>query len=89
MGVQLVLLHIIGWLLPLGILSSSLCVLKSLEVGCVALVTATPGHPRDHSLPGSFVHGILQARISYGCCVPLPGIILTQGWNLPLLHLLH
>ena len=66
MRVQLVLLHIIGWLLPLGILSSSLCALKSLEVGCVALVTPTPGHPGDHSLPGSFVHGILQARIPYG-----------------------
>ena len=42
--------------------------------------------PMNHSLPGSSVHGILQARILEFL---LQGISLTQGSNLRLLHLLH
>ena len=41
--------------------------------------------PMDHSLPGSSVHGILQARIlESGCHALLQGIFLAQGSN-PLL----
>ena len=44
----------------------------------------------DCSLPGSFVHGILQARILEWVAMPsLQGIFLTQGWNSRLLCLLH
>ena len=40
----------------------------------------------DHSLPGSSVHGILQARIcGVGCHALLQGIFPTQGSNLHLL----
>ena len=39
----------------------------------------------DCSPPGSSVHGISQARI-LNCLFFLPGIFLTQGWNLRLLH---
>ena len=47
--------------------------------------------PRDRSLPGSFVHGILQARILdwVGCPTLLQEIFPTQGANLHLLWLLH
>ena len=39
------------------------------------------------SLPGSIVHGILQARESYGQChILLQSIFPTQGSNLCLLH---
>ena len=42
----------------------------------------------DYSLPGSFVHGILQARILEWVAMPsLQGIFLTQGSNPGLLHL--
>ena len=42
----------------------------------------------DCSLPGSSVHGILQARILewVACHSLLQGIFLTQGLNLGLLH---
>ena len=43
--------------------------------------------PRDCSLPGSSVHGIVQARICVGCHFLLPGIFLTQGLNQCLLCL--
>ena len=44
--------------------------------------------PMDWSPPGSFVHGILQARIlEWGCL--LQGIFPTQKLNPWLLHLLH
>ena len=40
----------------------------------------------DHSLPGSSVHGILQARIlEWGCHALLQGIFPTQGLNLHLM----
>ena len=44
--------------------------------------------PWTVNLPGSSVHGILQARI-LECHILLQGIFLTQGSNLFLLHLLH
>ena len=34
------------------------------------------------SLPGSSVHGVLQARVLVGCHFLLQGIFLTQGSNL-------
>ena len=37
-------------------------------------------------LPGSYVHGILQARILVGCHSLLQGIFLSQGSNPGLLH---
>ena len=41
----------------------------------------------DCSLPGSSVHGILQARVlELGYCFLLQGIFLTQESNLGLLH---
>ena len=45
-------------------------------------------NPMDCSLPGSFVHGILQPRIWEWVAI-LQGIFLTQGLNLCLLGLLH
>ena len=43
--------------------------------------------PMDCNLPGSFVHGILQARIlEYAINSLLQGIFLTPGLNLGLLH---
>ena len=47
-------------------------------------------NPMDYSLPGSSVHGILQARITgVGCHALLQGNFPTQGSNLRLLWLLH
>ena len=44
----------------------------------------------DCSLPGSSVHGILQARITeVGCHALIQGIFLIQGSNLCLLRLLR
>ena len=42
--------------------------------------------PGDCSLPGSSVHGILQATTGVGCHSLLQGIFLIQGLNLGLLH---
>ena len=55
---------------------------------CVKLCL-TLGNPMDCILPGSSVHGILQARIlEWGCHFLLQGIFWTQGSNLSLLCLL-
>ena len=44
----------------------------------------------DCSLPGSFVHGILQARIlQWGCHALLQVVFPTQGSNPRLFRLLH
>ena len=47
-------------------------------------------NPMDCSLPGSCIHGILQARVlestGVGCHCLLQGIFLTQGSNPGLLH---
>ena len=51
----------------------------------VAHLCPTLKDPMDLGLPGSSVHGILQARI-LDCHFPLQGIFLTQGSNLHLLH---
>ena len=40
----------------------------------------------DCSLPGFSVHGISQARILEWVALPSPGVFLTQGLNLCLLH---
>ena len=42
--------------------------------------------PWDCSLSGSSVRGIFQARVLEWLLFPSPGIFLTQGWNLGLLH---
>ena len=46
-------------------------------------------NPMDYSLPGSFVHGILQARILEWVAMPPSRVSLTQGSNSCLLQLLH
>ena len=43
----------------------------------------------DYSLPGSSVHGVLQARILEWVAMPSSGIFLTQGSSLCFLRLLH
>ena len=46
--------------------------------------------PMDCSLPGSSVHGIVQARILEWVAIPFSqGIFLTQGLNPALLHCRH
>ena len=45
--------------------------------------------PMDCSLPGSLVHGILQAKILEWVAIPFSGMSLTQGSSLHLLGLLH
>ena len=50
----------------------------------------TLSHAMDCSLPGSFVHGIFQARIlEWSSHALLQGIFLSQRSNPLLLHLLH
>ena len=60
---------------------------------CVCLVTqsySTFCNPIDCSLPGSFVHGILQARILEWVAISSSrGIFPTQGSEPRLLCLLH
>ena len=46
-------------------------------------------NPIDCSLPGSYVHGILQARILEWVAMTFSCIFLTQGSNPHLLCLLH
>ena len=59
------------------------CVLCAVSLqSCLTLC-----YPMDCSLPGSFVHGILQARILEWVAL-LQGIFLTQGSNPCLLKLL-
>ena len=58
-----------------------MCVHAKLLQSCPTLC-----NPMDCSLPGSSVHGILQARILewVGCHALLQGIFLTHGlWDLP------
>ena len=63
--------------------------------GCVCLIKhewkslqlcPTLFDPMNCSLPGSSVHGILQAKILGWVGVPSPGDLPTQGWNPGLLH---
>ena len=50
---------------------------------CMKLLQLCPSlwNPMDCSLPGSFVHGILQARIWSGLPFPHQGIFPTLGLN--------
>ena len=63
------------------------------DVGaCAVTQSSLTLWPRDHSPPGSSVHGILQARTLEcwsGLPFPLQGIFRTQGSNLHILHVLH
>ena len=53
----------------------------------VALLCLTLCDPMDCSLPGSSVHGILQARILEWVAIPFSkGIFPTQGSNSGILH---
>ena len=53
----------------------------------VAQSCPTVCDPMDCSLPGSSVHGILQARILEWAAIPFSrGSSQPQGWNLGLLH---
>ena len=60
-----------------------LCCAKSLQ-SCLTLCD-----PMDCSPPGSFVHGVLQARMGVGGHALLQEIFLTQGRNLCLFCLLY
>ena len=55
----------------------------------VAQSCLTLCNPMDYSLPGSSVHGILQARILEWVIISSSRIFPTQGSNLHLLCLLH
>ena len=59
----------------------------------LAMLCLTLCNPMDCSLPGSSVHGMLQARIlGVGCPFLLQGIFLTQGSYADLLlgaHILY
>ena len=70
----------VGWSLNTSSKAPA-CVLS--RFSCIPLCD-----PMDCSLPGSFVHRILQARILEWAAT-LQGIFLTQGPNPPLLRLLH
>jgi len=57
-----------------------------LESTCVKLLQSLKGskvptlcNPMDHSLPGSSVHGILQARILEWVAIPPPGDLPDPG----------
>ena len=56
---------------------------KSCVLCLVAQLCPTPCDPMDYSLPGSSVHGILQARIPEWVAMLFSrGIFLPQGLNL-------
>ena len=59
--------------------------------GCVLVAQSclTLCDPKDCSLPGSFVHAILQARILEWVDSLFQGIFSSQGSNLCLQRLLH
>ena len=64
------------------LLETSLCVHAKSPQLCLTLC-----NPMDCSLPGSSVHGLVQARITrVGCHFLLPEIFLTQRLNPHLLH---
>ena len=51
-----------------------------------AKLRPTPCDPMDYSLPGSSVHGIVQAGILERVAISSPGDLLTQGLNPCILH---
>jgi len=61
-------------------------VLHGSEKVKVAQLCLTLWDPMVHSLPGSYVHGTLQARILEWVAIPFCRGPSTQGWNLGLLH---
>ena len=58
------------------------------DLSCVSCsVCLTLCDPTDCSPPGSFIHGVFQAKkTGVGYHFLLPGIVPTQGWNPHLLH---
>ena len=61
--------------------------IQSMHVCYVACPTLCDS--MDYSLPGSSVHGILQANTGVSCYALFQGIFQTQGSNLHLFCLLH
>ena len=62
-----------------GLLKSSFCVSLSLASESVSRSCPTLCDPMDSSTPGSFVHGILQARILEWVAIPSPGDLSDLG----------
>ena len=62
-----------------GLLKSSFCVSLSLASESVSRSCPTLRDPMDSSTPGSFVHGILQARILEWVAIPSPGDLSDLG----------
>ena len=79
------------------IFMSSLCCMSILRIIFHVCMHAkslqsclTLSDPKNSSLPGCSVHGILQARmLEWGCHALLQGMFFTQGLNLHLLQFLH
>ena len=72
----------VALLWPTSLLYILACVHAKSSQSCLTLCD-----PLDCSLPGSSVHGILQARIlGWVAIFLLQGIFLTQGLNPALLH---
>ena len=65
------------------------CTQVILRACSVAQLCPTLCDPMDCSLLGSFVHGILQARMGWRLPCPFPGYLSDQGSNLHLLRPLH
>ena len=65
---------------------------KAVIAGMLLLLFSSISHlwlfcgPMDYNPPDSCVHGISKARIWNGLPFPSPGVFLTQGSNLHLLH---
>ena len=75
-----------NWIVIIRVLKTSFntnTVLTKLFQSCPSLCNSM-----NRSLPGSSVHGILQARILEWVATSSFRIFLTQGWNLSLLRLL-
>ena len=76
--------YIMSWLLKLSLHSHTI-LLTTVKV-LVTQSCSTLCHPMDCSPPGSYVHGILQARKQEWVAIPFSRIFPTQGLNPGLLH---
>ena len=65
------------------------CVSNKLALWWCSVLCPTLWDPMDYSLPGSYVHGIFQARILEGVPFPTLGDLLTQAAHPHFLSLLH
>ena len=72
---------------PARLLGLFSCVSKHLNISLPQrYITSDSCNTMDHSLPGSSVHGILQARILEWVAISFQGIFVTQGSNQGLLY---